>query len=155
MSTKTSFCVHKDISGYVNMFIGKSSLFCIYTQLCSVQWHCFHQPMYKFLFITSIKDTFRATIIIPHVLRDLLLSNLEWCMHWLCLSGPLCSFARKCFSHYTHDHGLWPICGLLQPPALWGHHEQQGCSEPVGYSSNILIRESSCKIFFTFILQCK
>ncbi|XP_062288558.1 olfactory receptor 52N5-like [Scomber scombrus] len=43
-----------------------------------------HQPMYLLLCNMSINDAFGATIVIPHVLRDVLISNSERYIHYFC-----------------------------------------------------------------------
>ncbi|XP_067463252.1 olfactory receptor 5B17-like [Thunnus thynnus] len=43
-----------------------------------------HQPMYLLLCNMSINDAFGATIVIPHVLRDILISNSERYIHYFC-----------------------------------------------------------------------
>ncbi|XP_044077175.1 olfactory receptor 51E1-like [Siniperca chuatsi] len=59
-----------------------------------------HQPMYLLLCNMSINDVFGATIIIPHVLRDLLISNLERHIHYIdCAIQAFCVHLHASASH--------------------------------------------------------
>ncbi|XP_070839083.1 olfactory receptor 52N2-like [Chaetodon trifascialis] len=59
-----------------------------------------HQPMYLLLCNVSINDIFGATIIIPHVLRDLLLSNSVRYIHYTdCAIQAFCVHLHASASH--------------------------------------------------------
>ncbi|XP_040906873.1 olfactory receptor 52N5-like [Toxotes jaculatrix] len=59
-----------------------------------------HQPMYLLLCNMSINDAFGATIIIPHVLRDLLLTNSERFIHYMdCVIQAFCVHLHASASH--------------------------------------------------------
>ncbi|XP_022625605.1 olfactory receptor 52N5-like [Seriola dumerili] len=59
-----------------------------------------HQPMYLLFCNMSINDVFGATIIIPHVLRDLLLSDSERYIHYIsCVTQAFCVHLHASTSH--------------------------------------------------------
>ncbi|XP_070700218.1 olfactory receptor 52N2-like [Pempheris klunzingeri] len=59
-----------------------------------------HQPMYLLLCNLSINDVFGATIITPHVLKDLLLSNSERHIHYVdCVAQTFCVHLHASASH--------------------------------------------------------
>ncbi|XP_076607110.1 olfactory receptor 52N5-like [Chaetodon auriga] len=59
-----------------------------------------HQPMYLLLCNVSINDVFGATIIIPHVLRDLLISNSLRHIHYTdCAIQAFCVHLHASASH--------------------------------------------------------
>ncbi|XP_056253874.1 olfactory receptor 52N5-like [Seriola aureovittata] len=59
-----------------------------------------HQPMYLLFCNMSINDVFGATIIIPHVLRDLLLSDSERYIHYIsCVTQAFCVHLYGSTSH--------------------------------------------------------
>lgn len=59
-----------------------------------------HQPMYLLLCNMSINDVFGATIIIPHVLRDLLISNSVRYIHYIdCVIQAFCAHIHASASH--------------------------------------------------------
>ncbi|XP_040006927.1 olfactory receptor 52N5-like [Xiphias gladius] len=59
-----------------------------------------HQPMYLLFCNMSINDVFGATIIIPHVLRDLLLSNSERYIRYIdCAVQAFCVHLHASLSH--------------------------------------------------------
>ncbi|XP_041808774.1 olfactory receptor 52N5-like [Chelmon rostratus] len=59
-----------------------------------------HQPMYLLLCNMSINDVFGATIIIPHVLRDLLISNSVRYIHYIdCVIQAFCVHLHASASH--------------------------------------------------------
>lgn len=59
-----------------------------------------HQPMYMFLCNMSINDVFGATIIVPHVLRDLLSSQSERYIHYIdCAFQAFCVHLHAGASH--------------------------------------------------------
>ncbi|XP_072230877.1 olfactory receptor 52N5-like [Leuresthes tenuis] len=59
-----------------------------------------HQPMYLLFCNMSINDVFGATIIVPHVLRDLLKSNSERYIHYIaCAAQAFCVHLHASVSH--------------------------------------------------------
>ncbi|XP_075342894.1 olfactory receptor 9Q1-like [Odontesthes bonariensis] len=59
-----------------------------------------HQPMYLLFCNMSINDVFGATIIVPHVLRDLLESNSERYIHYVaCAIQAFCVHLHASVSH--------------------------------------------------------
>ncbi|XP_049447273.1 olfactory receptor 5B17-like [Epinephelus fuscoguttatus] len=59
-----------------------------------------HQPMYLLLCNMSINDVFGATIIVPHVLRDLLTSDSERNIHYVhCATQAFCVHLHASASH--------------------------------------------------------
>uniref|UniRef100_A0A4W6CCL5 G-protein coupled receptors family 1 profile domain-containing protein n=1 Tax=Lates calcarifer TaxID=8187 RepID=A0A4W6CCL5_LATCA len=59
-----------------------------------------HQPMYLLLCNMSINDVFGATAVIPHVLRDLLLSDSERYIHYMdCVVQAFCVHLYASASH--------------------------------------------------------
>ncbi|XP_071362342.1 olfactory receptor 5B17-like [Trachinotus anak] len=59
-----------------------------------------HQPMYLLFCNMSINDVFGATIIIPHVLRDLFLLNSERYIHYIsCVIQAFCVHLHASASH--------------------------------------------------------
>ncbi|XP_067465283.1 olfactory receptor 52N5-like [Thunnus thynnus] len=59
-----------------------------------------HQPMYLLYCNMSINDVFGATIIIPHVLRDMFISNSERYIHYMdCVIQAFCVHVYGSTSH--------------------------------------------------------
>ncbi|RVE63419.1 hypothetical protein OJAV_G00135900 [Oryzias javanicus] len=59
-----------------------------------------HQPMYLLLCNMTVNDAFGATITLPHVLKDLLLSGSERYIHyWACAAQAFCVHLHASVSH--------------------------------------------------------
>ncbi|KAM9727290.1 olfactory receptor 52P1-like [Menidia menidia] len=59
-----------------------------------------HQPMYLLLCNMSVNDVFGATVVVPHVLRDLLVSDSERRIHYMaCAVQAFCVHLHASVSH--------------------------------------------------------
>ncbi|KAJ7996061.1 hypothetical protein DPEC_G00233170 [Dallia pectoralis] len=91
-----------------------------------------HQPMYFLCCNLHLNDIDGATVVMPRLLSDLLTSAPErYISYVVCHSGFLQSRLRHDVAHHSHDHGLRPVRGHLQPPAVPVGHEQQNVNRAV------------------------
>lgn len=102
------------------------------------------QPMYLLLCNMSINDVFGATIIVPHILRDLLVSSSERYVHYIvCAVQAFCVHLHASASHtvlmiMAFDRYV-AICNPLRYAAIMTHRMVVGLSWAAWGSAGVLV----------------
>uniref|UniRef100_A0A3P9M7N2 G-protein coupled receptors family 1 profile domain-containing protein n=1 Tax=Oryzias latipes TaxID=8090 RepID=A0A3P9M7N2_ORYLA len=123
------------------IFIMVSNIGMVVLILCNSS---LHQPMYLLLCNMTVNDAFGATIILPHLLKDLLLSGSERYIHyWACAAQAFCVHLHASVSHtvlviMAVDRYM-AICNPLRYAAVMTHQMVASLSWAAWGSACVLV----------------